>query len=104
MMQKNEKISLSGEEAIYVVKEINLILVSLHNIGSYYMGKEKTEYERETNRFIDDWKITDRLAVLRETLAEKFDLTLGDDDMDDVERAMEGINYWSKPSDNPTIV
>lgn len=32
-------------------------------------------------------------------LTEKFDATLGDDDMDDLERAMESLRYWSKPSD-----
>lgn len=103
MMKQNKKISLSGKEAIYVLKEINLILISLHNIGSYYMDKNKVEYDRETNRFIDDWKVTERLAGLRETLTEKFDLTLGDDDMDDIERAMKSIRYWTKPNDNPNI-
>jgi hypothetical protein len=98
MMKKNEKIILSGEEAISVLKEINLILISLHKIGSYYIGKEKVEYERETNRFIDDWKVTQRLAEVRKILTEKFDLTLGEDDM---ERALDSIKYWFKPGDNP---
>ena len=102
MMQQNEKITLSAEEAIFVLKEINLILISLHNIGAYYTDKKRAEYERETNRFIDDWKVTERLSELRAILTEKFDLTLGDDDMDDVERALENTKYWSKPKDNPT--
>ena len=102
MMQQNEEITLSGEEAISLLKEVNLILISLHNIGSYYIDKEKFEYDRETNRFIDSWKVTERLAELREVLSSKFDLTLGDDDMDDIERSLDNLNYWVKPGDNPT--
>lgn len=103
VQQKNREISLSGEEVISVIKEINLILISLHNIGSHYMDKDNMEYAVETNRFIDDWKITERLAETRQTLTEKFDLTLGDDDMDDIERSVEGTKYWTKPGDNPIV-
>lgn len=42
-----------------------------------------------------------RLAKVRGMLSEKFDNTLGNDDMDDIERAMDGLKYWSKPGDAP---
>lgn len=100
MMKENEQIVLSGDETIEVLKEINLILISLHDMGSYYMGKDIQEYEKETTRFIDECKVTHRLAKIRGILSKKFDSTLGDDDMDDLERAMEGLNYWGKPGDN----
>lgn len=100
MMKENEQISLSGNEAIEILKEINLMLISLHNMGSHYMDKDTKEYEKETTRFIDEWKVTHRLAKIRGILSEKFDNTLGDDDMDDIERAMEDLKYWEKPGDN----
>lgn len=107
MMKYNEEITLSGNEAIEALKEINLILISLHTMGSYYatkhhegeIDKDSGEYEKETTRFIDEWKVTNRLAKIRSILSEKFDNTLGDDDMDDLERAMEGLKYWERPGD-----
>lgn len=99
MIKKNEKIVLSGDEAIEILKEIDVILISLHDMGSYYMDKDTREYEKETTRFIDEWKVTHRLARIRGILSEKFDNTLGDDEMDDLERAMEKLKYWEKPGD-----
>lgn len=101
MIKKNEKIVLSGKEAIKILKEIEVILISLHDMGSYYMDKDIREYEKETTRFVDEWKITHRLAKIRGVLSGKFDNTLGDDDMDDLERSMEKLKYWEKPGDIP---
>lgn len=101
MTKKNEQIVLSGDEVIEALKEINVILISLHDMGSYFIGKDIQEYEKETTRFIDEWKVTHRLAKIRGILSKKFDSTLGNDDMDDLERAMEGLKYWEKPGDNP---
>ncbi|MBP1967096.1 hypothetical protein [Paenibacillus aceris] len=109
MLKANEQISISGSEVLEVLKEIEIILTSLHKMGSYYSIKyqdgelisDNAEYEKETTRFIDEWKVTYRLAKVRGMLSEKFDKTLGNDDMDDIERAMEMLKYWSKPGDAP---
>jgi hypothetical protein len=107
MIKANEQINLTGTEIIDVLKEIEIILTSLHKMGSYYaikhhegkLDKDNGEYEKETTRFIDEWKVTHRLAKIRCVLSEKFDNALGVDDMDDLERAMEGLKYWEKPGD-----
>jgi hypothetical protein len=101
---ENQRIEISGEDAIRILREINLVVVSLHKIGSYYAVADEVEranYERETTRFIDDWKVTARLAEARAVLSKAFDTTLGDDDMDDLERAMESVDYWSNPARSP---
>jgi hypothetical protein len=107
LLNANEQITLSREEAIEVLKEVEIILISLHKQGAYYgekfvkeEEKYRIEYERETTRFIDEWRVTERLAKVRSIISDKFDTTLGDDDMDDLERALEGIKYWSTPGDN----
>ena len=92
---ENKRILLTGEEAVAVLKEINLILISLHKMGSYYADKDEVEYGAETTRFIDERNVTQRLAYVRRVLSEKFDSGLGEDDMDDLEREMENIEYWS---------
>lgn len=102
MLDANKKICLTGDEVIDVLKEINFILISLHQMGSYYAddyaANNTAEYEKETTKFIDDCKVTGRLAKVRSILSSKFDTSLGEDDMDDLERAMEDLQYWSKPS------
>jgi hypothetical protein len=106
LSQKNRRIEMSGEDAIRVLREIELVLTSLHKIGSFYAvanEDEKKSYDRETTRFIDEWSVTARLAEARGVLSRCFDSTLGDDDMDDLERAMESVDYWSGPGSSPKL-
>lgn len=102
MLKTNEKIVLTFHEAIEILKEIEVMLLSLHKMGSYYVYTEmdQEKYEKETTRFIDECMVTHRLAKVRAILSMKFDDTLGDDDMDDVEREMEDLKYWQLPGDN----
>ena len=99
----NEKIIYNGEDIVNVLKEIEYILVSLHDMGSYYAENThagRDEYEKETTAFIDNSLVCDRLAAVRKKLSEKFDLSLGEDDMDDIERACRNIGYWRRPGDS----
>ncbi|MDY7791793.1 hypothetical protein [Burkholderia ubonensis] len=81
------------------------MLISLRNIGRYYhadqneSGDVNLKYSLETTRFIDENGVTRRLAKLREMLSAKFDRSLGEDDMDDIERAVEDLKVWEKPGD-----
>ncbi|MCP3944982.1 MAG: hypothetical protein GY710_26375 [Desulfobacteraceae bacterium] len=104
LFPKNKRIEIDGEDLVQVLREIELLLLSLHKIGSYYTiadDVEKANYEKETTRFIDEWKVTARLSEVRTLLSKHFDLTLADDDMDDLERAMQSLNYWSNPESSP---
>jgi hypothetical protein len=62
---------------------------------------ERKNYEQETTRFIDEWKVTRRLARARTLLSDCFDLTMGEDDMDDIEREAQSVDYWSGPGSSP---
>ncbi|MEY2196689.1 hypothetical protein AB7942_28835 [Neobacillus sp. BF23-41] len=91
-----------------MLKEIELIRVSLARMGSYYAPllkgdkeKNKAEYEKETTQFIDGWNVYKRLAKACYILWLKLDDTLEKDEIDDIERAMEGLKYWTKPNDKP---
>lgn len=87
---------------INILKEIEYILISLHQQGSYFSGKDVSLYEKETTQFIDNSEVCTRLSAIRRVLSEKFDDTLGEDEMDDIERACEDIPYWEKPGDYST--
>ena len=93
----NKKILYNGEDIV------NVLLISLHDMGTYYaenIGDKRGEYEKETTAFIDNSLVCNRLAGIREKLSEKFDLSIGEDDMDDLERACSDIKYWCKPGDS----
>lgn len=106
MLKDNEEIQISGLKAIEVLRELEYMLISLNKIARhYYDGSEQSEskenyiaYAVETTKFIDENKITRRLAKARRIISESFNDELGADDMGDIERAMEGIDFW-KASD-----
>lgn len=104
LLKDNESIVLSGDEAISVLTEVEYILISLRDIARHYYNdpdenppEKRALYCNETTTFIDENHVTERLAKIRKILTEKFNLELGDDDMDDLERAMQDVSYW-KPS------
>ncbi|WP_395005932.1 hypothetical protein [Undibacterium sp.] len=103
MMKENETIRINGEDLIEAVNEIEIMLTSIDKIFSYftYVDKRDTAFNEELSRFIVDWKVLNRLARVRKILSENFDDTLGDDDMDDLERAAHALEYWKKPGSKP---
>ena len=95
MLETNKTIALNGGDALEVLADIEFILISLHKMGSYYSDKPIEDYQKATTDFIDNEGVTQRLAKVRKIISKNFDSTLGDDDMDDIERHMEGIKFWN---------
>ncbi|MGZ0714302.1 hypothetical protein [Pseudomonas palleroniana] len=96
MLEQNEKIVLPGIEAMDALKEIEFILISLRKMGNFYAEKpgELEEYQKETTDFIDNYSITKRLAKVRTIISRHFDDSLGQDDMDDIERHLSDLKFW----------
>ncbi|WP_247157202.1 hypothetical protein [Escherichia coli] len=108
MNKNNDVINIPGKDALYILSEVEYILISLKNIARYYFNgieqnviddKLLNSYFKETTKFIDDKNITHRLAEIRRGITENFNTDLGDDDMDDIEREIEKIKCWEKPGD-----
>jgi len=107
MKIENEIIKLEGAQLIDALCEIEYIMISLREMGRYYYQNVQSpptdetylEYALETTRFIDENLIFDRLNKVRAILSSPFNSELGDDDMDDIERAIETVKFWSKPGD-----
>jgi len=107
MRIENETITLTGEDVLEVLKEVEYMLISLRDIGHYYYlrpnspptPETKVEYALETTRFIDDNEICSRLAKIRSILSRTFNDESGDDEMDDIERAVQNLKYWRQPGD-----
>jgi hypothetical protein len=107
MLKDNESITFEGEKIVEVLSEIEYMLISLRDIANYYYQRpdyppsEGTDvaYALETTRFIDENRIGDRLNKMRNILSLPFNDELGEDKMDDIERAVEHLDYWRKPGD-----
>lgn len=96
MLEKNQKITLTGQEALDALKEVEYILISLHKMGSFYAEKPGAleEYRKSTTDFIDDCSVTQRLSKVRRIISQHFDDSLGDDEMDDLERHFSDLEFW----------
>ena len=106
LLPANRCIVLSGEDALRILREIEFLLQSLHHIGRHYYpdgdddgadALRRAQYCAETTRFIDEEQATTRLALMRSILSAAFDTTLGADEMDDLERAVEALPLWRAP-------
>lgn len=78
------------------------MLISLNNIGRHYYpdgadAQRRARYCAETTRFIDAEQVTTRLALMRRILSAPFDDSLGDGEMDDIERAVAALPLWRAP-------
>lgn len=96
MREQNKEILVTAEEVLNALKEIEFILISLHKIGSYYAEKPGAleEYRKATTDFIDDCAVTQRLSKVRTIISQHFDDSLGDDNLEDIERHFSNLKFW----------
>ncbi|MFG1172772.1 hypothetical protein AAFN90_04090 [Erwiniaceae bacterium CAU 1747] len=105
MLKENKEIIMTGDEVVELVKIIDHLLISINNISHYYFNEKNTpeskilEVEQEIGHFFIKNNLGNSFIKARGVLLGKFDNTLGDDDMDDIERATESTQYWEKPGD-----
>jgi len=90
-----KKLCYERSKIIAALRDLNMIVVSLDRIGSCAEDLEEDEYHRVTSEFIDDWEVCRKLANLRMILSEPFSTELGPDNMDELEREMQDVQYWS---------
>lgn len=103
MRSENEAFVLRRKDVFSLLQEAEFIVVSLENLSQYYeaCGEKNyatcNEYCTELTGFIDAENVTARLASMRSLISRLFDDTLGDDDMSDLERALEPVIVWERP-------
>lgn len=92
-----EKVVYEKREIVEILRYLNQIVVSLDRIGSSYCDcKSEEEYHALSSNFLDDWKVLHKLAKARSVLSEPFSYELGEDDMDELERELQDLQYWSR--------
>ena len=101
-MTQNQKVCYRRKDIIKILADLNVLVVSLDRIGSYYSEcKSKEEYQALSSNFLDEWKILPKLASARKILDSAFSSELGEDDMDELEREFQDLQYWSMKKTKP---
>lgn len=99
--QKNhamKQVSYPRKKIIEVLRTLNELVVSLDRIGSGAADQTKKEHDATLAAFIQEHGIFKKVATARRILSEPFPTKLGPDDMDELEREMEGVRYWTSKS------
>lgn len=105
--EKTEKeVVYDKQLMIEILRDINMMVVSLDRIGSEYGEWEDRKSEEELNQwladFIFEWKIPNKLSRIRTLLSDQFSHELGKDDMDELEREFQDLQYWSRKNQLPS--
>ena len=102
MSKSNNKIKLSEEEAVKIIVDLDQIVVSLDKIKSHFAEDSNFQkHDKTLSDYIINEKVNQTLAQIRGLLSSKFSLRVGEDDMDDLERACSTNRYWT-PENNET--
>ncbi len=100
MSKSNNKIKLSEEEALKIIVDLDQIVVSLDKIKSHFTeDSDFQKHDKTLSDYIINEKVNQTLAQIRGLLSSKFSLSVGEDDMDDLERACSTNRYWT-PENN----
>ncbi|MCT4222703.1 DUF4303 domain-containing protein [Elizabethkingia anophelis] len=100
MSKSNNKIKLSEEEALKIIVDLDQIVVSLDKIKSHFAEDNNFQkHDKTLSDYIINEQVNQTLAQIRGLLSSKFSLSVGEDDMDDLERACSTNRYWT-PENN----
>ncbi|WP_293915888.1 MULTISPECIES: DUF4303 domain-containing protein [unclassified Sphingobacterium] len=100
MSKSNNKIKLSEEEAVKIIVDLDQIVISLDKIKSHFAEDSNFQkHDKTLSDYIINEKVNQTLAQIRGLLSSKFSLSVGEDDMDDLERACSTNRYWT-PENN----
>ena len=104
-VKNDETVCYDKKEIVEVLRDLNLIVVSLDRISTEYCNWPDKSPDEEVNswliEFIYKWKVLEKLAKARRVLDEGFSDELGEDDMGEIERECEDLKYWSKNNQLP---
>jgi hypothetical protein len=102
-MQRRAKktLKIDRDVAIRILRDLETMVVSLDRIGSAF-AENRRAYDRATAAFVDDWWIFGKLAGIRHSLSDLFSDKLGPDGMDELEREVQDVPYWSERHPKPS--
>ena len=90
-------------DIVRILRDMSSIIVSLDRIGSVATLMEPEEHDKILADFVRTWDVFRKLAEASSILSKPFSQELDEDGMDELERAMEGVPYWSMTSRYPPL-
>lgn len=91
-------VKFSKSELIEVLRDLDMIVVSLERIRSNYADGDADTYNRVMNEFMRQWDVARRLSKARSTLSQHFSRQRDEYDMDELGREMVDVSYWCGPT------
>lgn len=102
-----EKVQYDKRQIVQVLRDLNQIVVSLDRIGFEYADLPDRRSDEELNAilaaFIFEWKVFEKLASARMVLDSAFSCESGKDEMDELEREFQDVEYWSMNKRTPSV-
>jgi hypothetical protein len=92
--------SYSREDIIRILRDLEMMVPSLDRLGTS-AAFDREHDAAQVRDFVDQWQVMPRLARIRHILSEPFPMTLGNDDMDELERLMQDVPHWTESHPDP---
>ncbi|NVD97554.1 hypothetical protein [Massilia sp. BJB1822] len=93
--QTPNTLEFEKQEIIEVLRNIEGIVVSLGRLTMAHADMPEDMWKEAVFEYFLKSKALMSLPSCREILSAPFSTELGDDDMGELERAMDGVEYWS---------
>ena len=90
-----EEIKFKKDDIVSVLKHMNELVVSLDRITSAWHDVPREIWKEIVVEYFLQSEGLKALSTCREILSEPFSRELGPDDMDELERALEGTKFWT---------
>jgi hypothetical protein len=85
----------SRSTILEALRVINEFVVSIDKLDRIAHDHGREAWEHEVVRFLCSHEIDKKMAGVRRALSEPFPTELGDDDMDELERELADVPYWT---------
>ena len=92
---ETNKIEVDRVALLTALRNLESVVVSLDRIGATASEVSPEEYKETVVHFLHDWKVFAKLAEARRLLSDPFGNEVGDDGMDELERELDSVEYWS---------
>lgn len=97
----SDRVEYDRAVVVGVLRDLEQIVVSLDRIGSFAYDQTKAESDATLAAFMTDWDVDSKLANARMLLSDAFSREQGIDEMDELERELTDVVFWSSSVQAP---
>ena len=94
-----QTIEIRKSELLEVLRDLDMIVVSLERIRAHRRGLDPTLHARIAADFLEQWDVARRLDKARTMMARHFSKSSDEQNMDELARELVDVSYWSSPDD-----